>query len=98
MEKGSTMIRKQVYIEARHDRMLKRRASQRAVSESQIIREALDRIEIRVVARSRTGDAAAGGEAISFMRALSASRRDALSHRTWSRESLYEDRIGRWAK
>jgi hypothetical protein len=95
---GCTMIRKQVYIEARHDRMLKRRAGQRGVSESEIIREALDRIETGAVARSRAGDVVAGREAITFMRSLSALRLGATSDRTWRRVSLYEDRIGRLAK
>jgi hypothetical protein len=92
------MIRKLVYIEARHDRMLKRTANQRGVTESEIIREALDRIEIRAVSRIRAGDVAAGGEAIAFMRSLSTSRRGAPSDQTRMRESLYEDRINRWAK
>jgi hypothetical protein len=39
------MIRKQVYLDVRHDRMLKRRARQRGVTEAEIIREALDRVE-----------------------------------------------------
>ena len=36
------MLRKQVYLDPRHDRMLKRRARQRGVTEAEIIREALD--------------------------------------------------------
>jgi len=40
--KPRPMIRKQFYVEARHDRMLKRRASQRGVTEAEIVREALD--------------------------------------------------------
>jgi len=35
------MIRKQFYIEQHHDRMLKRRARERGVTESALIREAL---------------------------------------------------------
>ena len=36
------MIRKQVYLDERHDRMLKRRATARGITEAEIIREALD--------------------------------------------------------
>jgi hypothetical protein len=62
------MIRKQVYIEPRHDRMLKRRASQRGVTEAEIIREALDRVEVGVGGRRVDVDAAR--QAIAFMRSL----------------------------
>lgn len=92
------MIRKQVYIEERHDRWLKHRARQRGVTEAEIIREALDRAEI---GDSRTGhlsDPAAGREAISFMRSLARRRRKAPAGRGWSRDSLYDERIGRWQK
>jgi len=92
------MIRKQVYIEERHDRLLKRRARQRGVTEAEIIREALDRV---VVGDSRAGhlsDPAAGRKAISFMRSLARRRREAPAGRGWTRESLYDARIGRWQK
>jgi hypothetical protein len=92
------MIRKQVYIEPRHDRMLKRRAKQRGVTEAEIIREALDSAEIGASARKREIDVAAGRKALAFMRSLAASPRRTPARRTWTRESLYEDRIGRWVK
>jgi hypothetical protein len=92
------MIRKQVYIEPRHDRMLKRRASQRGVTEAELIREALDSVEIGSVARRKESDPAAARKALAFMRALPAPRRGVTSGHTWTRESLYEDRIGRWTK
>ena len=53
------MIRKQVYIEPRHERMLKRRAKQRGVTEAEIIREALDGVETVAVVRRREVDEAA---------------------------------------
>ncbi|MGA8807985.1 MAG: hypothetical protein WB973_08910 [Thermoanaerobaculia bacterium] len=64
------MIRKQVYIEPRQDRMLKKRASQRGVTEAQLIREALDHVNVRPVTSRRTVDAEAAREAIAFMRSL----------------------------
>lgn len=92
----ATMIRKQVYLDPRHDRMLKRRARQRGVTEAEIIREALDRVE---VGTSRVSlDPAAGRKALAFMRSLSARRSKGPAGRTWTREALYEDRMGRWAK
>jgi hypothetical protein len=69
------MIRKQVYIEPRHDRMLKRRASQRGVTEAEIIREALDRVEVGVVGPSHGGDADSARLAVAFMRSLARNSR-----------------------
>ena len=95
------MIRKQVYLDHRHERMLKRRARQRGVTEAAIIREALDRVEVgtsRVSRRSSSLDPAAGQKALVFMRSLAARRSQGTAGRTWTREALYEDRIGRWAK
>lgn len=95
------MIRKQVYLDQRHDRMLKRRARQRGVTEAAIIREALDRAEVgasSVSGRSPSLDPAAGERTVVFMRSLAARRPKGPAGRTWTREGLYEDRIGRWAK
>lgn len=92
------MIRKQVYIDPRHDRMLKRRAGQRGVTEAEIIREALDSVEVGVLPGRREVDPAAARKALAFMRSLSASPTGASRRRTFTRESLYEERIGRWAK
>ena len=95
------MIRKQVYLDQRHERMLKRRARQRGVTEAEIIREALDRVEVgtsRVSRRSSSLAPAAGPKALAFMRSLAARRPKGPAGRTWTREALYEDRIGRCAK
>jgi hypothetical protein len=91
------MIRKQVYIEERHDRLLKHRARQRGVTEAEIIREALDRAEVGDSRAGHLSDPAAGHKAISFMRSL-ARRRNAPAGRGWTREALYDERIGRWQK
>ena len=93
------MIRKQVYIEQRHDRMLKRRARQRGVTEAQIIREALDSMAISGGGGKQAGqDSAAARKALTFMRSLAARRPKGPAGRTWTRDSLYEDRLGRWVK
>ena len=93
-----TMIRKQVYIEPRHERMLKRRAKQRGVTEAEIIREALDGVETVAVVRRQEVDEVAARQALKFMYALCDSLRKAPRGRTWTRESLYGDRISRWTK
>ncbi len=94
----SRMIRKQVYLEQRHDRLLKRRARQGGVTEAEIIREILDQSETAGPARaSRVADPEAGRKLLAFIRSLEAkpgpSRRGRLK-----RDSLYEDRIGRWTR
>jgi hypothetical protein len=91
------MIRKQVYIEQRHDRMLKRRARQRGVTEAEIIRDALDGVESGG-GRKLAQDPAAARKALKFMRSLAARRPQGPVGRAWTRDSLYEERIGRWAK
>jgi hypothetical protein len=91
------MVRKQVYIEKRHAQMLKRRAKQRGVSEAEIVREALDKMDGDAEKGSTTPDEGAR-EAIAFMRSL-AERKEALpGGRDWTRDDLYEERIGRWIK
>lgn len=94
--KPHAMIRKQVYVEPRHDRMLKRRASQRGVTQAQLIREALDGLEMSTLPGRREVDTNAGSKALAFMRSLSASQSDKSRRRSWTRESLYAERIGRW--
>lgn len=91
------MIRKQIYLEARHDRMLKRRASQRGVTEAEIVREALDGVDGGGSVRQRSGDADSARQALAFMHSLARGSR-ATRGRRLLRESLYDDRIGRWTK
>lgn len=95
------MIRKQVYLEQRHDRMLKHRARERGVTEAEIIREALTSVELAggsASARSPHPDSEAGHKALDFMRSLANRRSKAPGGRAWTREQLYEERVGRWAK
>ena len=92
------MIRKQVYIEERHDRLLKHRARQCGVTEAEIIREALDRAAIGDSRAGHLGDPEADRKAISFMRSPAKRSRKVPADRGWTRESPYDERIGRWQK
>ena len=96
----ATMIRKQIYIEERQDRTLKRRARARGVTEAEIIREALDEVDTRTGGRARRPplDPAAARKAVAFMRGLAAQRSKGPAGRRWTRESLYDDRLARWTK
>jgi hypothetical protein len=86
------MIRKQVYIGAEHERMLKRRAGELDVSESELIRHGIEYITRPEIGAFR--DKQAWREELAFMKRIA----DAPSRgktRTWTREELYEDRLNR---
>ena len=92
------MIRKQVYIERRHDQILKRRAREQGVTEAEIIRAALDAVATGAGRTPATGDVTAAQQGLAFMRSLAVRRSRRPAGRTWTRESLYESRTSRWAK
>jgi hypothetical protein len=91
------MVRKQVYIEKRQDEALKRAARRRGVTEAQLVREALD-LRSR---DSRAGMAPDRQAWLSFKRFVLRGRKQgplAARARTWTRDELYEERIGRWTR
>jgi len=93
------MVRKQVYIEPRHEVLLKRLARRRGVSEAELIREAIDR-QIgsgsgRGLSHFLPSDPVAWEEAYQFMLDLHARGPVAGQARTWKREDLYEERLSR---
>lgn len=89
------MVRKQVYIEARQDRVLKRRAKQLGVTEAELIRGSIDALQRQPVSALRPRR----------LEALSESERYIRTHRRlkvpqtgrgWTREELYEERLARY--
>jgi hypothetical protein len=82
----ATMVRKQIYIEARQDRLLKERASQYHVTEAELIRRAID------------GTIQAGAQAVDpgawtdIERYIADRKRRVKARKTprWSRESLHD--------
>ena len=85
------MVRKQVYIEQRQERVLKRRARELGVTEAELIRHGIDQIgrfpslfpnreESWRAARLLIGDRM--------------KMRVAQTGRSWRREDLYEQRLG----
>jgi hypothetical protein len=89
------MVRKQVYIEPEQDDLLKRRAAELGVTESELIRWGIGQLA-RVPATTYLDDIAWQRE-LDFMR-----KRGRLKplgrKRTWTREELYEDRLGRFSR
>lgn len=88
------MVRKQIYIDARHERTLKRLSRQRKLSEAQIIREALDIQAGQFLIRS-VSDPAAWDEIRAFIRTLKRRQHQASSGRDWTRDDLYRERTDR---
>lgn len=85
------MIRKQVYIEARQERQLKRRARELGVSEAELIRRGLDRIGESPALLPRRAQAWRAAKALIRKRM---DLRAPQTGRTWRREELYEQRVG----
>lgn len=93
------MVRKQLYLEARQDRALKRRAKELGVSEADVVRAALD-------AALREPSAIATALLPSRERALRSlldgAREIAAAHRIteprYVRDELYEERESRWTR
>jgi predicted DNA-binding protein len=89
----SLMTRKQIYIEPQQAALLKRLAQRLGMSEAELIREAIDRHIGGGAMHTLSPDPLAWEEALEFMRGLQA--QDAERGRTWKREELYADRVGR---
>jgi hypothetical protein len=78
------MVRKQVYIEARQEALLKRHARARGTTEAELIRWALD----RALSEAGAGiNDRAWQDALSSMRSR---RRVKGQKRSWRREELYD--------
>lgn len=86
------MVRKQVYIEPRQEEMLKRRAKELGVTEAELIRRGID--QVGEVPLAVPADKRAWHEARAFM---SKRMRMAVPQtgRSWIREELYDERLGR---
>jgi len=81
------MVRKQVYIEPRQDRMLKRFAKKRGVTEAEVIRRALEQ-HMKELERADRG-LKAWQESKTFMEEW-VKKGPVPGRRTWRREDLYD--------
>ncbi len=92
----SQMIRKQIYIEKRQDRLLKKRARLRKASEAELIREAIQNaIGVNAKVRPFRHDPEAWDKiqrVILSRRAFAAANSQAYQ---WKREDAYPDRMSR---
>ncbi len=86
------MVRKQVYIELDQERLLKRRAKELGVTESDLIRRGIDQVD-RTLADSHS-DRVAWQDELTFI--VERARSHELGRkRGWTREELYQERLER---
>jgi hypothetical protein len=88
----TTMVRKQVYIEPRQDRLLKQWAAETGRTEAEIVREALDRW---MASEERRREAEVAWEEVLDFAEEWAAQGPVAGGRTWTREELYEERLKR---
>lgn len=81
------MVRKQVYIEQRQERLLKERAKKYRVTEAELIRRAIDRGLERTASRAPDPDA---WKSVETFIARHRNQRVAQRQRAWTRDELYD--------
>ncbi|MBV8083548.1 MAG: hypothetical protein JO247_01920 [Chloroflexi bacterium] len=85
------MVRKQVYIEARQEAVLKQRSKELGITEAELIRRCIDD------GLPKDGDADRR-KALGELRAMWADRAALQAPQTgreWTRDGIYEERLGR---
>jgi hypothetical protein len=91
----SIKVRKQIYLEDRQNRLLKRRAKSQGVSEAELIRQALE-VSLRQKGPSQKNPSALK-PFLDFARKRLA-QGQITGGRRWCREDAYEERLGRHDK
>ena len=92
------MIRKQIYLDERHNEMVRKIAASRGISEAEVIRESIDAQGGRQT-RKVALDPKAWTRALKLMRSLRPAKRHTRANgKKWNREELYEDRLKRYAR
>ena len=89
------MVRKQLYIDERQDRALKRRARELGLSEAELVRRALD---AALAGEQRPLPGRKEALESFLQRAVELARCHRSPARRWSREELYEERLRRWGR
>lgn len=85
------MVRKQIYIEDRQERLLKRISKTRGVSEAELIRQAIDRETIGGGVFPFEPDQTAWDEILRFVENRKSLRRSGRPYR-WNRLDAYSER------
>jgi predicted transcriptional regulator len=87
------MVRKQILIEDEQERTLERLSSELDMSQSEVVRQAIDDFAERI-AREDERQAAWRRLMHMFENASDLGLVDDNGNRTWTREDLYRDRLG----
>ena len=90
------MVRKQIYIKPEHDGALKHRAKALGVSEADLIRQGLEMLLGKGDTSVDLADEA-WEEAKRFIQ-LRMAMKVPQTGRSWTREELYEERLGRFSR
>jgi len=91
------MVRKQIYIEERHERLLKRISKARGVSEAELIRQAIERETIGGKPLLLAPDQAAWDEILRFVKNRKSLHPGGRPYR-WNRLNAYEGRAKRFTR
>ena len=91
------MVRKQIYIEERHERLLKQISKARGVSEAEVIRRAIEREAVGEKPRLLAPDQAAWDRILAFVKHRKPLRPGGRPYR-WNRSDAYEEREKRFAR
>lgn len=86
------MVRKQIYIETRHERQLRRIAERRGVSQAEVVRDAIEREAVGSGIDPST-DPAAWQAALAIIRKVHREGGRRPEPRRWKRAELYEVRL-----
>lgn len=89
------MVRKQVYLRRRQTAMLKRQAKETGSTESELIRQAIDR-QVIGSGRLLSPDPRAWERAHDLMLELNSQGPLVGRRRQWTRDELYEERMNRY--
>ncbi len=85
------MVRKQIYIQERHERLLKRISKARGISEAEFIRQAIERETVGGKLPLLAPDQEAWDKILRFANSRKALRPSARPYR-WKRLDAYEER------
>ena len=91
------MVRKQIYIEERHERLLKRISKARGVSEAELILQSIERETTGGSPLLLDPDQAAWDKIVRFVEKRKSLRPGARPYR-WNRLNAYEERERRFPK
>ncbi len=91
------MVRKQIYIQERHERLLKRISKARGVSEAELIRQAIERETVGGKLPVLAPDQAAWDKILRFANSRKAPRPSVRPYR-WNRLDAYEERERRFRR